>query len=132
MSKPIEILLVDDDEMTIFIHEKIIDRCANKHPFKSFRTGQTCLEYIEQNDHEHKKYLVLLDINMPMMSGWEVLDRIDEIKPNATILIVMATSSVDYEDKKKAENYPRVVHFFEKPLTIETCEKLLSLPQLSY
>lgn len=127
-----EIILVDDDEMTLFIHEKILDRCSMKHPYKSFTSGETCLEYILNELNKEKKFIILLDINMPFLSGWDFLDRLsDEGFTTDRGIVVMATSSVDFEDRQKASGYKSVVDFFEKPLTLSTCESLSQLPEIA-
>jgi CheY-like chemotaxis protein len=127
-----EILLVDDDEMTLFIHEKILDRCSMKHPYKSFTSGESCLGYMLRDENQDKKFIILLDINMPFMSGWDFLERLAGEGFSAERgIVVMATSSVDFEDRQKASTYKSVVDFFEKPLTLSTCESLSRLPEIA-
>lgn len=126
----IEILLVDDDEMTLFIHEKILKKCTLDHPYFTFTSGRKAIDYIFQKENESKKFILFLDINMPEMDGWDV---INELKKSGFVrrgVIIMATSSVDYSDKVKAKSFECVIDFLEKPLTLETCERLASLPEI--
>lgn len=127
-----EVLLVDDDEMTLFIHEKILNRCTMSHPFRSFMSGEECVKYVSSEENKSKKFIILLDINMPGMSGWGVLDKLStaEIGTDRAV-VIMATSSVDYEDRVKASEYQHVVDFFEKPLTLSSCESLANLPEIA-
>jgi DNA-binding NtrC family response regulator len=128
----VEVLLVDDDEMTLFIHEKILDRCSLSHPYQSFSSGEACLEHILDEANKGKKFIVLLDINMPGISGWGVLDELNAVgMDKERYLVIMATSSVDYEDRVKASEYSNVIDFFEKPLTISSCESLANLPEVA-
>ncbi len=128
----VEVLLVDDDEMTLLIHEKILDRCSMNHPYRSFSTGEGCLEYILDESNNAKKFIILLDINMSGISGWGVLDELNASGVDSNrCLVIMATSSVDYEDRVKASEYSNVIDFFEKPLTISSCESLANLPEVA-
>ncbi|MEX2597614.1 MAG: response regulator [Salibacteraceae bacterium] len=133
MNPNLELLVVDDDEMTLFIHEKIISKCRNPFSHKSFRSGEECLKYLENQKqiNPDKAYLILLDINMPSMSGWDVLESIRKQALLPRGYVIMATSSVDYDDKVIAEKYDEVIDFFEKPLTLESCEKLSQLPKIN-
>jgi CheY-like chemotaxis protein len=70
------------------------------------------------------KHLVLLDINMPVMTGWEFLDRIQDQPVAERVKVAMVTSSVDRSDKVKAETYAQVVSFLEKPVTNDMLQTL--------
>lgn len=131
MEKKLEILLVDDDEMTLFIHEKIMQRCELKTPYRSFNSAQLCLDYLSRDDDDSKLFLLLLDINMPGMSGWEMLEYLESDLNHLNILVIMATSSVDFEDRKRAEKFEFVIDFIEKPFSINICKELLTIPQIA-
>jgi CheY-like chemotaxis protein len=72
--------------------------------------------------------VIFLDINMPVMNGWEFLDEYQHFKDriNKEISIYMLSSSVYNDDIKKAETYSDVKKFISKPLTIDKLEKLIS------
>ncbi len=131
MQNKVEFLMVDDDEMTLFIHEKIMHRCEMKHPFQSFNSAEKCLGYLVADNTPAKLFILLLDINMPGMSGWEMLDRLEPDVKDKEILVIMATSSVDFDDRKRAEKYERVIDFIEKPFSLDTCKNLSNIPQVA-
>lgn len=131
MIKNVELLLIDDDSTTLFIHEKILSKCTINFPHKSFNNAMDCLYYMEGKNTPEQRFILFLDINMPQVNGWKMLELIKEKNFKCQSLAIMATSSIDYEDKSKAKNYESVIHFFEKPLTLEACEKLASLPEIS-
>jgi DNA-binding NtrC family response regulator len=131
MSQSAEILLIDDDEMTLFIHQKILERSSVPFPFKTFRNAQDCISYLETNAGQGKTFILLLDINMPGMSGWDMLDTLQSMSLDLDYMVIMATSSVDYEDRKKSELYKTVIDFVEKPLTLGACEALFLLPRIA-
>jgi response regulator of citrate/malate metabolism len=122
--KPLEqILLVDDDEATNFFHSKVISTVAPNKKVTIALNGEKGLRFFH-----HKKTisptLILLDINMPKTNGWDFLNGFqklsDEIKEN--VAIVMLTTSVNPNDKLKAEKYKVVKDFLIKPLTTHILE----------
>lgn len=54
MKNKVELLLVDDDSTTLFIHEKILSKCTLNHPHISFSSGQNALNYILDEDNASK------------------------------------------------------------------------------
>lgn len=131
MKTDLELLLIDDDRLTLFIHEKILSRCELPFTNKSFSTGASALVYMVAPENALKKFVLLLDINMPEMSGWELLDTLATLNFNSKGAVIMVTSSVDQEDEDKAESYECVVDFIVKPLTIASCKNILDIPEIS-
>src|SRR5690554_6459701 len=72
----LEILIVDDDRVISFLEEKILSGLEIPVPFHSFFNGKEALEYLEKSTEPEKHFPVLLDINMPVMNGWEFLNHI--------------------------------------------------------
>ena len=56
---------------------------------------------------------------MPVLNGWEFLDRYQELYSDRSDKIVILSSSIDYQDRLKAKEYQAVSGFLEKPLTLE-------------
>lgn len=120
-------LIADDDDMVIFLHKiAVVESDLSKKPVIAIN-GSEALDYILK--HPDNTFLVLLDINMPEMDGWEFLDAIQKV--SSRILVVMVTSSVDSRDRKKAKTYPQVIEYIEKPLTIGTCTHIKNLPEVA-
>lgn len=123
-------LIVDDDEMVIFLHKiAVADSGLSPHP-DAVINGRLALDYISQNADSDISFLILLDINMPEMDGWEFLDAIQKLDSAAGIYVVMVTSSVDHRDRKRAQAYNQVIDYIEKPLTVSTCSLIKNLDQL--
>ena len=119
----LEVLIIDDDDIVTLVQGKLLQNCnVCEHPLK-FKRASDALEYLS-NASEGNDYLLLLDINMPLMNGWEFLEEIEKLAIKEHIYVYMVTSSIDYNDKEKANNYSRIVNFIEKPITIKNCDQL--------
>ncbi|TXN36058.1 response regulator [Flagellimonas hymeniacidonis] len=122
------ILLVDDDEATNFIHRLVIKQsdCAENIVIKE--NGIDALNYLksEVNGEHPQPNLIFLDINMPAMDGWGFLEEYKALpkQQQADTVIVMLTTSLNPEDKKKASSIPEISDFISKPLTIEKMNKV--------
>lgn len=127
----LETLIVDDDNMVVFLNKiAVVESGLDPRPVSVFN-GQQALDYISQHQTQDIAFLVLLDINMPEMDGWEFLDAIQTVKFIGPVYVVMVTSSVDNRDRKKAKTYPQVIDYKEKPLSISTCVTIKDLPQVA-
>lgn len=125
-----ELLMVDDDEMTLFIQQKILERCNFPMNFHAFRSAEKCLTYMREHQ-ERCRFVLLLDINMPGMSGWDMLDQLTNELKSCEVQVIMATSSVDYDDRRRAEEYACVHDFIEKPFSLNICESLKAVPHMA-
>ena len=111
----LEILLVDDDIVVQYLHKTVLSKC-NFPVQKLFSDGKLVLDYILENKDKDILFLILLDINMPVMNGWEFLDELKNHTIKPLLKVVIVTSSIDSSDKEKAEKYKEVFQFMEKPL----------------
>ncbi|EIM72844.1 transcriptional regulator [Nitritalea halalkaliphila LW7] len=111
-------ILIDDDNMMHLLHRqilKLVDPDATAiHTFLNPKEG---LAYLRSERDNLQETLLFLDINMPEMSGWELLDAcmLEDIQPRVIIL----SSSEDEEDVQKAFSYPAVIEYMTKPLSKE-------------
>ena len=117
------ILLIDDDDVANFIYSRIIANSAIANNIKTYQSAQAALNYLKECEEGNfsPPEIIFLDINMPVMSGWDFLEKYDSfsnlIKENTRIY--MLSSSVYQEDLDKAKSYAEVEDYIIKPLTKE-------------
>jgi CheY-like chemotaxis protein len=110
-----KVVVVDDDELILFLHSRIIQVSGLHKTPKTFNSAQKALDYFVELGDDGEPILLFLDINMPVMDGWGLLDIIHQDDFKKQIKVVMVTSSVDQEDKDKAATYSKIIDFIEKP-----------------
>ncbi|ASV32170.1 response regulator [Maribacter cobaltidurans] len=109
-----KVLLIEDDETTNFIH-KIALRKEGLEEVHEVLNGLDAFHFLEKDCPD----LIFLDINMPIMDGWEFLQEKESRSLCQGAKIAMLTSSNRNEDRERAESYPSVIAYLEKPLTSE-------------
>lgn len=112
------IFLVDDDPINNLINRRILGKTGISHRIQEFLGGEDALEKISEVELD-QKLLILLDINMPVLNGWEFLNKYLELFPHRNDKIVILSSSIDFQDRQQANVYPIVSGFLEKPLTLD-------------
>lgn len=122
----LEVIIIDDDEIVVLIQKKMIVKSSFHNNPLSFKNGKLGLDYILSNTEKDTTYFILLDINMPVMNGWEFLDAINQSTIANQVLIAVVTSSTNESDKQKAFEYKQVIRYIEKPVNIQ---KLCELKQ---
>jgi len=120
------ILLVDDDESTNFINKVFINKLNLDIQVNTTLNGKEALSFLEKDKAygENVSFvtpcLLILDINMPIMDGWEFLEAYEqkfnkEFKDK--IIIVMVTISKDEKYEIEANNNSNVSEYIQKPLS---------------
>ena len=108
----------------MFLHEIIIANLISKETsIKPYNNATDAICYVQSTIDENKKTLILLDLNMPEVSGWDFLDKLNENQLNENIAVIIITSSINTNDKIRAKQYSQVVQFMEKPLLVDTIEE---------
>lgn len=122
-------ILIDDDEMINFIHRQVIvsvDASAEVFVLLSAEEGIKKMKEIGAKEN-FDPLIVFVDINMPEISGFEVLQLLTPAISNLRNLnLYMVSSSLFDSDKEKAMAFPFVKGFLEKPLSKETIKEILN------
>ncbi|SEO92432.1 Response regulator receiver domain-containing protein [Mucilaginibacter gossypiicola] len=132
-NKAISVLLVDDDEINNFISIKLIKKALLNTEIMACLNGKYAIEQlsdIQRKDPNKLPDYILLDINMPIMNGWEFLDEYKRLNldPLGKSKIYIISSSVFSNDINKARSYPLVKDFISKPLNVEKIKELFEVP----
>ena len=92
---------------------------------KQTERGKRIVKDIPNTGNDYPE-LILLDINMPAINGWEFIEEYEEIieELNLNTTIVMLTTSINPDDKIKALSYDSVKKFENKPLTVEKLKEI--------
>lgn len=123
-------ITVDDDPVNNLICKLTIEMVAQKPDILTFESAVKALDYI-QNQYaamrDKTKTVLLLDINMPVMSGWEFLERFDNLGDDIKKLfkIYILSSSVDERDKQRSYVNKNVSAFMVKPLVADNVVQIL-------
>jgi len=123
-------IIIDDDPINNMVCEQIILEALPSADVQIFTRPEAAIAYMLSLNPEPGAgtTILFLDINMPEISGWEVLDEFNGF-PSAIkkhFEIYMLSSSVDPHDKQKAAEYPVVLGYIEKPLTITQVQAIVA------
>lgn len=129
MTSKIKLLVIDDDDINIFIIKKIVEKTGYNVEMVAKTNGQMAIDYINMtlSLQEDLPELILIDINMPVLNGWEFLDAYGQLNINQKIDMYMLSSSVYENDIEKAKTYQTVKGFISKPLSIERLTELFKI-----
>lgn len=131
MKYPIEIAcIIDDDEMYIKLITKIIDIGQLARDLIVFKNGKEALNYFVDSFQKMEDRLVpqiiLLDLNMPIMDGWEFLNELGKYDfpklKNTTLYIV--SSSINPVDLHRAQEINLVKDYIVKPISPKELSKV--------
>lgn len=123
-------LVIDDDDINIFIIKKVIEKTGYEVDMISKSNGQLAIDYLSNiiNNAEIFPHIILVDINMPILNGWEFLEAYEKLNiQERKVYLYMLSSSVYEYDIEKAKSFKSVNGFISKPLTIERLKELLQL-----
>lgn len=114
-----KIMLVDDKNMSNFIMKKYFEIKAPHHQVHDFTDPELAFTKISEINPD----VIFLDLNMPLMDGWQFLDAMKKDKLENKVAIL--TSSTSQEDLKESGSYENVINFFVKPFDAEELARLL-------
>lgn len=119
MEQPFRFLLVDDDEATLYLHRFFLQRHPAEIEVSSEMDGFSALNKIKELlSRNQLPDAILLDLNMPKLSGWELLDALNALNDARIkqMRIVLISTSANPDDHHRAKEHPLVSSFISKPL----------------
>ncbi|MCM5664399.1 response regulator [Galbibacter mesophilus] len=122
------ICLIDDDPITIFSVKKLIEVTRITENVISFNNGIEALKHYRNENNTIFPELILLDLNMPIIDGWEFIDNFSKLEISKTTYIYILTSSINPEDVNKVKEYnnkyPFSIKHLIKPVTKDKLSSL--------
>lgn len=130
-------MLIDDNKIDLFICKKIIEKSSINHRVRTFKKAHSAIKFLEvfTKKLEYQEVflpdIILLDINMPEMSGFQFLSEFNKLEKSIEkpIKIFMLSSSTNMHDVIKVKSEKHCVDFISKPLTVEELNKIISESQ---
>jgi len=121
------LMLIDDNKVDQMMYKRIVDKSGLVDSFLQFQMAEDALGHL-RGARNAMPDLILLDINMPRMNGFEFLDAAQvEFGPDFTTVVVMLTTSLDPKDQERVQGYDAVKRFLNKPLTRTLLQQLVDL-----
>jgi CheY-like chemotaxis protein len=130
------VLLVDDNESDNFIHKRVLEKSEITKSIAVALNGQEALDFLktkinkpQSEDAYCQPDLIFLDINMPVMDGWEFLDEYHKLENDqkGKVVFIMLTTSLNPVDRSRAEQMITGGCFQFKPLTQEMINTIMKI-----
>jgi CheY-like chemotaxis protein len=122
-----KVLIINDDSISLKFQQLLVERSNIARSIITTLNGREALDYIaSMNDSKSYPNLILLDIHMPIMNGWQFLDEFTKLHlPDCPETKVVITSfTIDPRELTKASDYPCVINFQNSGLTAEFLKEL--------
>lgn len=117
------VTLVDDDDVFVFLTTKAIEQTSLVDLIKVFGNGLDALNFLKENKNnvDALPEIILLDLSMPIMNGWQFLEEYAKLNPTIgkKITIYICSSSISPDDITRAKTISEVSDYIIKPITKE-------------
>jgi CheY-like chemotaxis protein len=128
MTAQFDFILIDDSAFDLFIYEKLIIKSGIGNSVRPFNSAQDALQYLIKEEENLPRTVILLDLQMPSMNGFEFVEEFDLLPTSLKdkIRIYMLSSTIDTRDIDKAKASASIIDLLSKPLEITLLKKILS------
>ena len=125
------VLLIDDDKAVNFFNKRVVVGHSGFEHIKTVQSGKDGLLFLEQvlSGDEIKPDIIFLDINMPVLDGWQFLQEFLGQETAKKIIIYIVTSSANQVDVEKAKNYNMKENYIVKPISVKKLTSLFDLDE---
>ncbi len=129
-----KVICVDDDPIALLLSKLVLSKADFASQVITAANGEIALEYlerpevIEENKNSKNPLIILLDLNMPVMDGWEFLEQFSKTIFNEhyqKTKIILLSSSIDPNDIERSKDFSMVLDFIPKPLTKDMLENII-------
>ncbi|MEQ1585612.1 MAG: response regulator [Cyclobacteriaceae bacterium] len=129
---PVQIaFLIDDSEVDLFVQKKFLEIRQFANQIVTFSSAKQALDVLTSPKGESPG-IVFLDLNMPMINGFEFLELVRETSEAVfdRMKVVILTSSNSLVDRERAQSFNNVISFIPKPLTVQGLDDLAKLIEI--
>ncbi len=125
------VLCIDDDPITLMLCKMVISKVSFSNEIATAKNGEEALNYFSalkntnaNDESKNLPQLIFLDLNMPIMGGWQFLENFSspDYSDYNHIKTIILSSTIDPEDLEKSKKYPMVIDFLSKPISKEMLE----------
>ncbi|MGE5943767.1 MAG: response regulator [Flavobacteriales bacterium] len=113
--------LIDDDSIFVFLTKKVVEQTKLVDLIKVFGNGLDAINFIKENrdNVDVLPEIILLDLSMPIMNGWQFLEEFTKLNPliGKKITIYICSSSISHDDITRAKAINEVSDYIIKPIT---------------
>ena len=129
MKPLLHFFLIDDSAFDLFIYEKLLIKSGITDSVKTFNSARDALKHLVSHADILPASIILLDLQMPDMNGFEFIDEFDHLPVmlQEKIRIFMLSSTIDTRDIDKAKASQHIIDLLPKPLEIATLKKKLGI-----
>ncbi|MGC1516987.1 MAG: response regulator [Maribacter sp.] len=119
-----KLILIEDDPIFTFLLEKAIKKANLNGRTTAFTNGSTAIEFLKKDYNEEENFVLFLDLNMPLMNGWQFMELFKTFADPANCSVFILTSSKNQMDIDILMENPLVADFISKPISELTMEKI--------
>lgn len=130
MQKPDFVLLIDDDPMGNFLTKTMLRKVRPRMPVFVAENGEEAFAIIHKLEakagSKEKKLCILLDLDMPLLDGYEFLEELKNGKVDLRIQVYVLSILLESRENRRLQEYP-IVKFIPKPLNFQVVEEILTM-----
>ncbi len=120
--------VIDDDSIYTFTIKKLIEKNNLADKIDVFKNGRDALDALNDKALSDRGYpdIILLDINMPVIDGWQFMEEFVNFSDKSSIVLYMVSSSIDARDVIKSKSFKEIKDFIVKPVTLQSLKLLMA------
>lgn len=121
-----KVLLIDDNTLDNFINKKILESNGFAETVTAFSSATDALAYLKKATASDLPDIIFLDINMPVMDGFQFLDAFNDLSEehHTHCRVIMLSTSESFKDLNRANKNRFVKKFLNKPLTAQVVQAI--------